>query len=136
MKTYDATQLSTNTTYQLALMLGDTSVEAGAYMFEDEELAYFLTANGSSLNLAAGQACRAASCSASKIAIAATVLGTSWDKKSISDRFLRLAQEFERRDENEPFSVRSVMSDGDNEFEETLTGRSSFNFEDNGSDGE
>ncbi len=129
-KTYDLAQLSTSTTYQLALMLGDTSTVAGKYLFEDEELAWFIAEAGGDLRLAAARACRALATNASKVAIAVTVLGTSWDKKSISDRYLRMAQEFERSAADEPYSTRTQWTDGDVDFAKTLTNETRFENED------
>lgn len=129
-KTYDLAQLSTSTTYQLALMLGDTSTIAGRYIFEDEELALFVSEAGGDVKLAAARACRSVAMRATKGAISATFFGASWDKKSISDRYLRMAQEFERSAADEPYSTRTQWTDGDVDFAKTLTNETQFDYED------
>lgn len=129
-KTYDLAQLSTSTTYQLALMLGDTSTVSGKYLFEDEELALFIAEAGGDIKLAAARACRSVAMRAAKGALSVTVFGASWDKKSISDRYLRMAQEFERSAADETFSTRAQWTDGDIDFVRSMTNETQFDNED------
>ncbi|TAL42120.1 MAG: hypothetical protein EPN91_09185 [Salinibacterium sp.] len=132
-KSYVAANLATSTTFQLALALGDTSTVSGSYMWEDEELAWFVTSNNGDINHAAAAACRSAAASQAKLAIAYSLLRTDIqiDRKSISSRFIELAQYFDKRAEAEPFSQRYTWDDGDMDFNKLIGGYVQFDFEDN-----
>ena len=132
-KSYDVSLLATDATYQLALMLGDTKTTAGQYLFEDEELDWFLTQEGSDVYMAAAVACRAIATSQAKLAVAINVLGGAYqiDRKQVADRYLRLAQDYESKARSVPFSVRKQWADGDESYVKTsLSNHLAFDFED------
>ena len=133
--TYDVDNIATDVVASMRATLGDTDVADGGVraVWNDQELAFYHAQHGGDLLIAAAMACRAAAVSASKIATAIDVLGgaASVDRKSVSDRYLRLADAFERRSEADVFSVMTQYVDGDVDYiDDALTSRNQFEFED------
>lgn len=131
-KSYEPTTLATTPKHQLALALGDTSTEAGKYLWFDEELQFFLDENGGDVYLAAADACRAAATSHAKIAVAMSVLGSAVnvDRTSVAREFRLMADAWAAR-AAAPYSVRQAWEDGDTSWISTLTNRFRYEFEDN-----
>ena len=132
-KTYVLSTLSSNTTHQLALLLGDTSTEAGRYLWEDEELDQFLALEGSDLYSAAATACRSAASSRAKIALAMQILGSSFqvDRTKVADVFRAMAKEWqEKATKMTPATASVQWTDGDDTMVKNWTDWFTHDFED------
>lgn len=130
--TYDPSLLSTTAKYQLRAVLGDTDMTPGRTLFFDEELQWFLDANGSDLYQAAEAAMLSAAASTAKVAVAIQVLGgtMSVDRQRVSEAFRAMAKSFKERAEAEPYSVRQEWEDGDKTWLRTITNELAYDFED------
>lgn len=131
--TYSLDTVLESTRNQVRLLILDTNTSVGLFAFHDEEIDVFLALNEGDVYLAAGAACRAMATDKAKTAIAASLLGDEVDLKSVSDRYLRLAQEFERKAGSEPTFVVTQFGDDDIEHVDGLTARDAFDFEENAS---
>ena len=127
--TYTPATANDNDRNRVRLLIRDTNTTAGKYAFEDEEIDALLSINADDLYRAAAAACRALATDKAKTAIVTSLLGDELDLKSVSDRYLRLAQEYERRSDNEPVSIVTQLTDEDLEFVDSLTARDYYDYE-------
>ena len=93
---------------QLRLQVSDTTVTAGNYVFEDEELNDFLTRAGSDINMAAAMALRSLAISFAKRAIWYRVNGFEMDRRDPAKHLREMAAALEASARSVPFEYESV----------------------------
>lgn len=111
---------------RLRLKIGDTNTSHP--IFEDEELDMIL-ADDSEVLLAAASACRIIAASASRQAVALSLPGVTISKTSIPDKFLAMADAFEKQAETGATADTANWYTNDAAFYDAITGRASVDLD-------
>ena len=91
---------------KVRLIIGDAT--AASYVFTDEELTYFLTANSNDINLAAADALEAWVAKYTTAPDSEKIGDYSYSQK-IVDKMLKLAERLRETDEEKPYFTTSAM---------------------------
>lgn len=129
--TYDPTNEITSVRDRVRLLIGDTDTTVGKYVFDDVEIDVFVDLANDDPFRAASDALYSLAADASKHAVAIRVLaGDEIDKKSASDRLMRLAMQLATRSDQAPAQAVTTFENLSGDYiDETLGSRSTFDFD-------